>query len=509
VTDAQTAKSRFTYLHSQRGEVISRAEEAARITIPSLIPKSGHNENSRLPTPYQGLGARLVNNLGAKLLLALFPPNTAFFKFSLDAEVEEQLRAEGFDISEQMDRLGKVERTIIAEHEQTKARPVLFHTMKLLIVGGNALLHVDKDGQYRVFDMRHYVVSRDHAGNVIEIVVRESIAPSALPKNLDKVVELTPEERADPRTEIDVYTWIVRDGGKYRIHQEMQDKHVPGSAGTMPLDSPAFIPLRWSAVPGEDYGRGLVEEYQGDFNAYDDLSRDLLKASANAAKVIFMRKPNSTVRKKDLAAAQSGDILDGDPDDVGTLGLDKFADFRITFDRIKTLREELAAAFLMNSSVQRQAERVTAEEIRYVAQELEDALGGIYSTLAQELLAPLVRRLMSVLARRQKIPFLPTGDLKVTITTGIDALGRGHELNKLISVLRVLGEVVGPEAVMQRLKFENVERRVSTQMGVDTKDLFKTEQEVAQDREADMQAGIAGDAIPPMLQQAMKGAMNG
>lgn len=55
----------------------------------------------------------------------------------------------------------------------------------------------------------------------------------------------------------------------------------------------------------------------------------------------------------------------------------------------------MSFAFLLNSAVQRQGERVTAEEIRYVAGELEDTLGGVYSILAQELQLPLAKRLLN------------------------------------------------------------------------------------------------------------------
>lgn len=507
MTDRTTAKSRFVLQHTKRGEVISRSVQAASVTIPSVFPKEGHNENSKLPKPYQGLGARLVNNLAAKLLLALYPPNTAFFKLSLDPEVEEAMKESGADLEDVMARLGKIEQAIVAANEQSKARPVLYTALKLLIVTGNALLHIDKDGQYRVFNLHNYVVERDHAGNVTEIILKEILAPSALGK-LAEFVDLTDDERKDPATEIELFTWIRREGNRFKVHQELQDKVVPGSIGSYPLDAPAFIPLRWESIPGEEYGRGKVEEYQGDFDALDDLCRDLLKASANAAKIILLRKPNSTVRKKDLAAAESGDILDGNKDDIGILSLEKFADFRITLQRVGEIREELAAAFLMNSSVQRDAERVTAEEIRYVAQELEDALGGVYSMLSQELLAPQVKRLMAVLARKGKIPHLPQRDLKITITTGIEALGRGHELNKLVGALRVLADIVGPEAVAARLKFETVQKRISTALGIDLEEIFMTEEEVMQEQQRQLQAGIAQQAIPGMLQEATKAGMN-
>ena len=50
----------------------------------------------------------------------------------------------------------------------------------------------------------------------------------------------------------------------------------------------------------------------------------------------------------------------------------------------------MSYAFLLNTAIQRDAERVTAQEIRYMAQQLETAMGGIYSLLSQEFQLPLV-----------------------------------------------------------------------------------------------------------------------
>ena len=69
--------------------------------------------------------------------------------------------------------------------------------------------------------------------------------------------------------------------------------------------------------------------------------------------------------------------------------MQKFNDFRVAQESAQKIEERLAAAFLLNSSVQRDAERVTAEEVRFMAQELESTLGGVYSVLSQEFQLPL------------------------------------------------------------------------------------------------------------------------
>ena len=52
----------------------------------------------------------------------------------------------------------------------------------------------------------------------------------------------------------------------------------------------------------------------------------------------------------------------GDANDVSTLQLQKFNDFRVAQETIRTLTERLSYAFLNNSAIRRDAERVTAEE---------------------------------------------------------------------------------------------------------------------------------------------------
>ena len=59
----------------------------------------------------------------------------------------------------------------------------------------------------------------------------------------------------------------------------------------------------------------------------------------------------------------------------------KLGDFRIAYDTMQRIETRLEHAFLLNASVQRQAERVTAEEIRFMAEALEQSLGGIYDEL--------------------------------------------------------------------------------------------------------------------------------
>jgi hypothetical protein len=139
------------------------------------------------------------------------------------------------------------------------------------------------------------------------------------------------------------------------------------------------------------------------------LSKAIVEAAAASAKVVFLVSPNGVTRASDVTEAESGDAISGHADDVHSLQAEKAADLRIAYEAVKTITERLAYAFLMNSAIQRNGERVTAEEIRYMAGELEDALGGVYSVLAQELQLPLVTRLIDRMQKAKKLPELAQG----------------------------------------------------------------------------------------------------
>ena len=66
-----SAQALWNRLDGGRSSYITRARECAKLTLPFTYPPAGTGPVSALPTPFNSLGARGVNNLAAKLLLSL------------------------------------------------------------------------------------------------------------------------------------------------------------------------------------------------------------------------------------------------------------------------------------------------------------------------------------------------------------------------------------------------------------------------------------------------------
>jgi hypothetical protein len=215
----------------------------------------------------------------------------------------------------------------------------------------------------KVFRPDRYTVKRDAMGNVLEIITKESMAPTTLPQNVRE--QLPPSDT--PVKNYDLYTRLTRTDKGYEVVQEVAGILIESSRGVFKADQNPFIPLRFIRIDGEDYGRGFIEEYIGDLRSLEALTKAIVQGSAASAKVLFLVRPNGTTKTKDLSAAPNGAFLQGDSNDVSTLQVAKGGDFRVALETMRMINDRLAAAFLLNSSVQRPAERVTAEEVRFMA----------------------------------------------------------------------------------------------------------------------------------------------
>ena len=489
--DEAVCAKKYENLSSHRTTYLERAREAAKLTIPSLVPEEGHTSSSKLYTPYQGVGARGVNNLASKLLLSLLPPNAPFFAMRLDDfTIQELAQTEGARAKVD-EALNKYERAVMTEIENSGMRSPIFEALKQLSVAGNVLLYLPPEGGARVFPLSRYVVKRDPMGEVIEVIVKETMSRATLPEDIQEMLtakegDLPSDDNNKKSDEINLYTKMYREGNKYILYQELDGMIVPNSHGKYPLDKAPMLALRWTRIDGEDYGRSYVEEYIGDLISLEGLSKAILEASAVSAKVVFLVAPNGTTRARDISKAENGAIVAGNAAEVSTLQVQKQADMSIASQTASTITERLAYAFLMNSAIQRAGERVTAEEVRYMAGELEDALGGVYSILSQEFQLPLVNRIIARMTKKKKLPSLPKGVANPTIVTGLEALGRGHDMNKYQMFLQALAPL-GPEAVAQFMNVNDYITRVGTALGIDMDGLIKSEEQLQQERQQQAQ----------------------
>lgn len=502
----QTAEHIYSVLEGRRYSYLDRARQCSKLTIPYILPEEGFGQHSRLDTPFQGVGARGVNNLASKLLLALLPPNISFFRLQVDTNKLQQEGAPEEVISEIDSALRKVEDAVTDEIARERYRTVIHESLKQLIVTGNSLLYLDQDGGMRAFRLDRFVIERDPMDNVLTIATKETLSYEALDEEIKSAIQKPQDSAVGDGGNVNLYTAVCKQGDKWMLKQDINGVILPQTGTTFPLDKNPYIPLRFSRVDGENFGRSYVEEYLGDLQSLEALTKAIVEGSAAASKILFLVNPNGTTRPKDMNAP-NGAIVQGNAADVSVLQLNKFNDFRVAAETINQIKDRLAQNFLLTSSAIRNAERVTAEEIRLISQELNAALGGIFSLLSNDLQTPLLSRLMDVMQKNKKMPKLPKDLVSPVIVTGLDSLGRQGDLNSLDSFLVGSSQVLGPQAVANFVNVSEYIKRRATALGIKTAGLIKTQEQLAEEQQQQQLLALSEKLGPAGIKAASDQAL--
>lgn len=496
----ESAKSLWLKLDSAKSSYVLRARKGAELTLPFTYPPAGTGAVTALPTPYNSLGARGVNNLAAKLLLSLLPPNTPFFRFTMSREAIRQ--ADSQELLSELDyAFSEMEREIMDEIEGMQTRPVMYEAMRHLLIAGNGLLELTADGKWRFRGIENYSVERDASDNLLHLVTKETASVMALPSGIREMVLAEQGESAE---EVDVFTVVCRREKNYETWQEVIGIEVPGSRKNYSYEDLPYIVLRWNRVANEDYGRGLIEEYLGDLISLEALTRSIVEASLAAARILFLVNPNGLTSSRTLQDAPNGAIREGNAEDVSVLQVEKYNDFRVALETMNGIKERLGHAFLLNTAVQRTGERVTATEVRAMIAELESSLGGVFATLSEELSQPLVTLVMNQMLRKKKVRRLPKGVVRPIIVTGLDALGRGQDLQKLDIFLAGIRDSLGPQVVAQYLDVQGYLVRRASSLGLDLNGLVKSQEQMQAEAQQAQQQALTEKLGPSVIQGGAK-----
>ena len=491
------ARERYSQLESGRTQFLDVAVEASELTLPYLVTRDEYKSGKRtLLQPFQSVGAKAVVTLSAKLMLAMLPPQTAFFKLQIrddkiGEEIDPQTRSE-LDLS-----FSKIERNIMEYIAASSDRVVVHQALKHLIVSGNALIFMSKDG-LKHYPLNRFVVNRDGNGNVLEIVTKEMIDRKVLGLERQVPSKEANGDYSSDEDDAEVYTYVRLDegSGRWLWHQEVDGQVLPGSRSTAPKNASPWLVLRFNTVDGEDYGRGRVEEFIGDLRSLNGLAQALVEGASVASKVIFLVSPSATTKPGTLAKAGNGAIIQGRPEDVGVVQVGKTADFATAANLSTQIEKRILEAFLVMNV--RQAERVTAEEVRLTQLELEQSLGGLFSLLTVEFLIPYLNRILLVMQRGNQIPKLPKDLVRPKIVAGVNALGRGQDQQALTQFIGTIAQTLGPEALQRFIDPTEAIKRLAAAQGIDVLNLVKSPETM----EAEMQQQQAMATQQQLLGQA-------
>lgn len=483
---------------AQDSSVLRKAERFARFTLPSLMAKRVQGTAQVFEGDFQSVGALLVNNLTAKLGTALFPAGRPFFKVTLS---EELLRQAGTDVASIRTGAAELERLSTVQLFKNASLAKLHRAISLAIVTGNFLLYRDQVKQrFLVWNLNSYTVKRNAYGDVDEIILKQDMKFKDLEPKLQQEY-LAKHFQKKPDDNVEYYTEIVYDRtGDVPIAfiaQSVDDVSV-GDVAEYPEHICPYVAVAWNLAQGEHYGRGYVEDYSSDFHYLSVLSEELALYEIESLSMLNLVDEAAGGVIDDYSEATTGQFVPGKVGSITTYDRGDYNKIGTISARLEEVKQRLSRAF-MYTGHQRDAERVTAEEVRTLAQEAENLLGGAYSVLAEGLQAPLAYLCMYEVAQESDIAALTYGVLSRNyhpeILTGIPALTQAAETQNLIRATQELVQII-PALMEFTNRFDNdkIIEMVFANNAIPIESISKTPEQLEQEAEAEQQQAEAETA---------------
>lgn len=486
--------------------VVQKSLQFARWTLPQLMAflYGTTGVTQRLERDYQSSGALLVNNLASKLAGLLFPSSRPFYKIKASKQLAERAKKRGIKDAELAAGFAKLEMESCQQLYLNASYEQLVMACKHLIVTGNVLLYRDsKNSKTISYGLQSYAVRRDGRGNMMDCVLKEFTDFDSLPADvrsalLTKHSGKYADEDCEARHHVELYTRIKRtlttgDRVIYVVTQQADDMDV-GTPGKYPEHLCPWQAVCWSLVAGENYGRGLVEDFAGGFAKLSDLALASTLYSIASTKLVNLVAPGMGADVDELQDAETGDYVQGQEKAVTMYeGGDANKMKEITAQQEAEF-SQLARAFMYKANT-RNAERVTAFELKQDAIEAENTLGGVYSSLSASMQIPLAHVLLTEV-NPDSLAGIVTKAIKLDIMAGIPALGRQADVQNLAAATQDAAAIVPVLAKLdQRIDPAKLIDVIMAGQSVDVTTIHKDADTMEREAAANKQAAMGQQQI--------------
>lgn len=494
---SETGREMWDSLTSGRGTMLNRKQRLAEMTIPSALPDTNYNaQTDELTNGASSLGAQGATNIINKLMLAMFAPGISFLRLELQA-AEKAKFMESLQLTDDSlltDVLAGGEREAMKTLEQSGSRPHIYEGLAHLVVVGDVLMDLSDTAVVSFISLRDYAVKRNRKGKVLRLVFCEKTEVCDLEDSAQKEYRAAqPECRFDDK--VTVYTVIRWASGMYRSTVYVEDVQLSAKhSGRWTEDNMPYRALTWRLPVGQDYGVSLAEDYANDLVVHDSVSESMADGAVLASQFRWACDPGGMTDPSEVESGRNGSVVPARKGDLALIFANIGQQLATVQGVEETYARRLGRGFLMNTAVTRQAERVTQEEMRIQANELEGSLGGVYSRLAIDMQGPIARWSL----RRAKIN-IKGSKIDPIIITGLDALSRSADLERLMGFLQdvtALGSL--PPEIRMRLNEGTIMADMAAGRGVERGKYLASEEEVQQrmqeqaEQQMEQQGAMAG-----------------
>lgn len=191
------------------------------------------------------------------------------------------------------------------------------------------------------------------------------------------------------------------------VYYSLDDKNVISESG---YDFFPFAVPRWMKYPGEVYGRGPADDSLPDIKTLNMVEEMELKWNALKIHPVLLKQKGALLGQFTLEPRALIEVQAGVPANQALSPLDLGGDLNVQSIMIADKRKQIEASFFtdhIKAIISIDAPRRTATEIQLRYDLMQQMLGPVLTNIEQELLNPLVNKILEILFRNSVFPGAP------------------------------------------------------------------------------------------------------
>jgi len=412
-----------------------------------------------LPAPgqladlFDATAADAAEQLAASLLAELTPPWSRWFGLAPTRPLADS--AEGLAAAEALERVAE---TVQAHLDRSNFAVEMAQAFLDLVVAGTGVLLVEEAPigeasalRFTAVPLRSAVLEEGPDGRLSHLYRLSRLPPAAIAERFPQAelpASLRQAIQTADATPLPLLEALWPEGGRIAYAALLQGE------GTEPLllhgghfvESPC-IAFRWLKVPGETYGRGPVMKALPDIRTANKVVELVLKNASIAATGIWQAEDDGVLNPATVQLVP-GAIIPKAPGSAGLTPLAAPGNFDVSQLVLSDLRARIRTALLADRLSPLAGANVTATAVLEHSAQTARLLGATYGRLQNELLTPMVTRVLAILRRRGEIPPIHLDGREVTLRYASPLArvqGRADAANTLL-FLQAVGSIGGTAA---------------------------------------------------------------
>ncbi len=231
-----------------------------------------------------------------------------------------------------------------------------------------------------------------------------------------------------------------------------------------------MISYRWSKAAGEVYGRGPLFNTMGDVKTLNAVVEMTLE-NAHMAIVGMWQSDDDAILNPDTINLVPGTVIPRPPQSTGLEPLGAPGDFNVSNLLVQDMRHNIRKALFNESLGRPEGTPMSATEVHERMADLARTIGSAYGRMHNELVSPLLRRVVYILKKQGRIdiPLVNGREVKIVNVSPLAQAQHNEDVARVGRWLDMSNQAYGPQTTAMVSKPEEVMAYTGQKIGVPDK----------------------------------------